>query len=759
MLGLHVPGKTSIADLRASGQDGKAREEVWGLAWHSAEKFPGLAYCIGGRSLFFGGWSPQPLPAELPSGQWPAALVNELESRYFQEASEQIGVSETNDFIHGPLHEALRQRLFDGVMDGAVTEAVPLAELPLNLKIPPGTTPAQRDLLKLEAPLAVQSQGPRSGFFPFNKFSAAPLLMKAARAAWIESLNDDVKKRLMVVPNCHVTRLKTDSGRVSEVLTNLGSIPVPEDGVVVLALGTIENARLALLSFQGGPGYERIGRNLMAHLRSNLNIRIPREAFGFDPIVRELQASALFLKGRHTFDDGAAGHFHLQITAAGLDARGSNSEVELFRKVPDIDGLEPFLAADDSHVVITLRGIGEMEPHNPQNQVRLDPERDEYGVQRAFVSIAPSPKDLALWEAMDRASDQVAGLLAGGLGYEVLTPQGAKAVAPGGDLREIFPYESRRDSLGTTHHEAGTLWMGEDPDGSVTDADGRFHHIANAYVAGPALFPTVGSPNPMLTGVALSRRTAERILERSSTPAPAPVEPGFVPLFDGTDSTFSQWTFAGQGSFALADGSLVAQPGGDLGLLYYNARNFGDYVLRLQFKLEQVGDNSGVFLRFQDPRLTPANGNPARDAVRTGFEVQIDELARGDPQSGIPDGLEEHRTGAIYDIPTGSVPGRQAYRRGPALAPGQWYNVEIKVEGDSYTVYLDNLLVSAFTNTDPLRGRSPVEDPGSGFIGLQTHTGRVAFRNVRIFEVQALVGRPRPRLIPALEPLEALVSG
>ena len=146
--------------------------------------------------------------------------------------------------------------------------------------------------------------------------------------------------------------------------TSLGNVPVPDGAVVVIALGTIESARLALLSFQGLPGYELIGRNLMAHLRSNLTIRIPREAFDLDPALRELQASALFLKGRHVFDDGSVGHFHLQITAAGLGKQGTNPEVELFQKVPDLDGLEAFRSADDQHVVITLRGIGEMEPHN-----------------------------------------------------------------------------------------------------------------------------------------------------------------------------------------------------------------------------------------------------------------------------------------------------------------------------------------------------------------------------------------------------------
>ena len=136
MPGLNVPGKASIADLRASGQDGRPRNEVWGLAWHSNEKFPGLAYCLGGRSLYFGGWSPQLLNAEMPLERWPSSVVNELKARYFRESSMQIGVDETNDFIQGALHDTLRQRLFDGINAGAVTDAIPLAQLPLHLNLP-----------------------------------------------------------------------------------------------------------------------------------------------------------------------------------------------------------------------------------------------------------------------------------------------------------------------------------------------------------------------------------------------------------------------------------------------------------------------------------------------------------------------------------------------------------------------------------------------------------------------------------------------
>src|SRR5574341_1126606 len=135
MLGLNPPGPTSLADLRRNGQDRAPRNEVWGLPWHSdtAHGFPGLAYCLGGRSLFWGGWSPQPLDTEM--ADWPPAVRQQLDQSYFADAARQIGVSEVNDFIHGPLHEALRKQLFEAVNAGLVTDAVALAELPLHLDL------------------------------------------------------------------------------------------------------------------------------------------------------------------------------------------------------------------------------------------------------------------------------------------------------------------------------------------------------------------------------------------------------------------------------------------------------------------------------------------------------------------------------------------------------------------------------------------------------------------------------------------------
>src|SRR5215204_4099114 len=80
---------------------------------HPALNYSGLIFAIGGRSLTWGGWSPELLDAEMT--QWPQAARTALRTRYFAEASEQIGVTSTNDFIHGPLHTALRKQLRDGL--------------------------------------------------------------------------------------------------------------------------------------------------------------------------------------------------------------------------------------------------------------------------------------------------------------------------------------------------------------------------------------------------------------------------------------------------------------------------------------------------------------------------------------------------------------------------------------------------------------------------------------------------------------------
>ena len=502
----------------------------------------------------------------------------------------------------------------------------PLADLPLH--VDPAPDVVDKDLLKLEAPLAVRASRPRWGSSSVETFSSMPLLAEAARQAQVESGGDDRLKRVMVVPNCHVTRLETEVeegvGRVVAVHVGGGvSVPIGERGVVVLASGTIESTRLALLSFPEVAGYDLIGTNLLSHVRSNHSFRIPRAALAqVSADVATLETSALIIKGctTHHVTDGSVSHFHLQVTAAGCTARDTSAEAEVRGAIPDVDSL------DDDHVLVTLRGVGELQPGNPANRVALSEDVDEFGVRRAFVRLGDpldpaqpgetiqTTNDRATWHAMDAMADDVRAVIVGTSTSDVLARS--------------------RDGLGTTHHEAGTLWMGTDPAASVTTPDARFHHVVNAYALGPALLPTIGSPGPMLSGMALARRLGDHL---AAPPPPPGLEDGFAWLFDGTAASFGRWLQAGPGEMFLdEDGGVVtARPGSDIGLWYFGERGFADFVLRLQFCIDAQSDNTGVFVRVRDPRSAPPDpsdprmrANPAWAAVHTGFEIQVDDLAQ-----------------------------------------------------------------------------------------------------------------------------------
>lgn len=730
---------------------GELRGEVWGLPWRTdiAKGFTGLAYCVGGRSIFFGGWAPQLLDAETTG--WPTTVMQELNNpgpnrpeSYFRQASEQIGVTETNDFMHGLLHVLMRRQLFDALNEtpSAVTAAIPLDELPLYID-PGDATGLDLKLLKLEAPLAVQGRAPRAGFFPFNKFSSVPLLMQATRVAETQANQDDVKKRLMLVPDARVVELITeDNGglrRVSKVKTRLVregnrevEYEIPQDGVVILANSTIESTRLALESFQILPTWNRIGTNVTAHLRSNVTIRVPRHAINGLGGMEDLESSALFLKCRHVFGDGTVGHFHFQITAAGLDRPSEDSEAQLFKKIPDIDTLDRFETANETHVVITIRGIGEMQPHNPANVIRLQGGEplDEFGKRRAFVSLTPNTKDDDLWDAMDDASNEVVEVFANGNDFQLFTPMGFKLLSPGADLRAELPYTlgpfgSRRDGLGTTHHEAGGLWMGADGASSVTDADCLIRGTTNAYVAGPALFPSVGSPNPMLTGVALARRLADQLIPAPQLFQP---DPGFMALFDGAN--LAHWRMSSirtepgnPGQFVLVNGALESVPGDDIGLFWCSIATPPNFILKLEWLRWRDDDNSGVFLRFPHPDSKDYK-RTAYVGVNFGFEVQIDQQD-ADPL---------RRTGAIYGFQAPTNPGSL-----PVQPVGQWNTYEIHVADQTYSVILNGQLINKFVFaagsdvTYPDRAL-PSTAAVPRYIGLQTHGGqsRVAFRHIQI---------------------------
>src|SRR5262249_62333808 len=81
-----------------------------------------------------------------------------------------------------------------------------------------------------------------------------------------------------------------------------------------------------------------------------------------------------------------------------------------------------------------------------------------------------------------------------------------------------------------------------------------------------------------------------------------------------------------------------------------------------------------------------------------------------------------------------------------------------------YIVRLNGQVATRFRRsaTDTVRGNPPGVDPNSGFIGLQTHTGNVAFANVRIKTYDCSVqlrpgGFPRPPSAPGDRSVQLLM--
>jgi choline dehydrogenase-like flavoprotein len=771
-------------ELIAQGLQAQPILENWGLPWNSNERFGGLAYCLGGRSLYFGGWSPRYLSTEMhraavgaigADALWPSAVVEDLtleatiNDGFQLQAAKQTGVSAANDFINGVLHDFLRQRLFQSY--AAIPNAIPLAQMPdYTVEAPDDITAALRQQLAappypgfqlslaLDAPLAVQAVT-RPGFFPFNKFSSVPLGVTAARQAFSEAGTNNSAKRLIIVPNCHVKRLMTRTytlatgAAVQEVVgIDTGNGPLDLSGpvasninrrpAVVLAAGAIESARLAMLSLPGLPNGPQMGRNLMVHLRKNASFTIVPLPVLPQPLVGQ-ELSALLVRCRTNLADGTPAHFHLQINASAVPpgaAGGGRSDALLFQNVPDLDNIQFFSQTAPGQLDVVIRAVGEMLP-NPQNNnvvLPLPADNDEYGVPRASVNIVRSARDNEVMGFMNAAMDAVAQILGFG------PPLNAAGLSA--------------DGLGTTYHDSGTLRMGENPALSVTNPDGQFHYVANLYAGDASVLPTCGSANPVMNGIALRRRLARRLAPEGdgvgNPVAPArPVAPFFQPpiappaaagtivqLFDGV--SLANWRMAGRGTFHVVDGALQSVPSFDLGLLWCTIPIPQNYRLELDFFIRTFQTNSGVFVRFRNPQSTgyynpawSAVFTPGLPAVPTGFEVQIDN-------TGAPDGRPKHRTGAVYAV---NYPNDGP--DDPALPPAQlndfvnpqdahvlaWNSYRIEVQGDVITVNLNGVATANYTNTDPARGRFSAAEPN--FVGLQSYSNYsfpTAFRNIRI---------------------------
>jgi hypothetical protein len=196
-----------------------------------------------------------------------------------------------------------------------------------------------------------------------------------------------------------------------------------------------------------------------------------------------------------------------------------------------------------------------------------------------------------------------------------------------------------------------------------------------------------------------------------------PAEAGFSPLFDG--KTLNGWVLLrGRGPGYVVENGVIVCPvegGGNL----YTEREYADFVLRLEWRLWE-GGNNGIGIR------APLEG----DAAYAGMEIQVlDDEAAIYQKMGLK---ATQYTGSVYDV----FPAKRGFVR----RNGAWNEHEIHAEGRRVKVTLNGQLVCdanlAEVKDEAVLKKHPGLAREKGHIGFLGHGTRVEFRNIRIREIR-----------------------
>lgn len=198
------------------------------------------------------------------------------------------------------------------------------------------------------------------------------------------------------------------------------------------------------------------------------------------------------------------------------------------------------------------------------------------------------------------------------------------------------------------------------------------------------------------------------------TPAHAQQNDGWTPLFDG--KTLHGWKeLGGKAPYTIEDGMIVGTTVLNTGNSFLvTDKDYGDFILELEVKIEDTANNSGVMTRSHvDPAGNKGNGRVY------GRQVEVDPSARR-WSGGIYD---EARRGWLYPLSL-HPEAQDAFRQDAFNA------LHIECIGNEMKTWL---------NGQPIAFVADTIDK-TGFIGLQVHAisneahagKKVFFRNIRI---------------------------
>ncbi|MFL6239662.1 MAG: GMC oxidoreductase [Actinomycetes bacterium] len=311
--------------------------------------------------------------------------------------------------------------------------------------------------------------------------------------------------RMRLWPECFATRVVVQNGAATGVdfLDHEGQPRHVAGRHVVIAGGAMETPRLALLSGLGGP---HVGRYIMFHFQTLTAGSMPFRVFAErgrdvthahdDSIVPDAAAMAAakdadlpWIRGGFT-EHGGGGH--------PIDESKRLPSGPQHRELMKASQLRQHLWA------FTLQGE---DMPVATNVLDLDPSvKDVNGVPVARVTHAPHKHEFVCTAHWGPRNEEILKRMGALWAFSTTSP------APDYDYGEFI------SPISESKHVMGTMRMGPDPAGSVTDPYGRLHDVPNVLVADSSVFPTSAGYGPTLTLVAMTLRNAHALAGTSLPP-------------------------------------------------------------------------------------------------------------------------------------------------------------------------------------------------------------------------------------------------
>lgn len=409
----------------------------------------GQGFNLGGRSLFWGGFIPPMTTWELET--WPPVVRRYLEDRGNVQAQELLKVSEQDSDYQWKVKGFLNQRL--------------------------------ADYSTLNAPMALQTSSAMLRTVAAGIFSTADLLMESRLTEGVTG-----RKNLTINLNHPVVRLET-SGRqctgvvAHDLLSNRQRSFTAH--TVVLCAGTVESAKLAMLSKLNDPN-QKIGVGITDHPIFFTHFAVPASS----PLYESGAAAKVLLRHKHaglnTPPPHQNDHRYNVILEMGADFNQG--------RFIDPDILREHLRIRRNSMLCEVVFLFNTLLSEENSLQQTGP-----SYVKPVVNMRKIPISAQEWQEINAFKDQLIEQL-------------------GGEPLENDSLALKEAVLGGVAHEVGTLRMGTRADSNfqdgVVDPNLKFLAYDNVYACDLSVFPTSPAANPSLTLAALALRLAEHLREQ-----------------------------------------------------------------------------------------------------------------------------------------------------------------------------------------------------------------------------------------------------